>query len=471
MSPPLATSRAGGSALRPRLDPAIAARFAASAATAEGADLRTEDVAGWLAERARAHRFRVDRVPFAELDGWSFEEGTGNLRHRSGGFFSVEGVRVSKDTGLYREWQQPIICQPEVGILGILVKEFDGVLHCLMQAKMEPGNVNLLQLSPTVQATRSNYRRVHKGASVKYLDFFTDPGRARVLVDSMQSEHGSWFYRKSNRNIIVEALGDVPADDDYRWLTFGQVAELLHRDNVINMDFRTVLACAPLPDADGAALHADAELRSWITEARSRREVRSELLPLDHVDGWKRGERSIDHEAGRYFSVVGVSVEAGNREVTGWSQPLLKPHGLGITAFLTRRFDGVLHVLTHARAEAGLQSPAEFSPTVQSTPSNHAHHPPEDRPPFLDEVLAAEPGRVWYEAVHSEEGGRFLDAESRYLLVHADEGGDPPPDSEYRWVTPAQLTSLVQYGHYVNVEARTLLACLNAAIALGKGTP
>ncbi len=29
-------------------------------------------------------------------------------------------------------------------------------------------------------------------------------------------------------------------------------------------------------------------------------------------------------------------------------------------------------------------------------------------------------------------------------------------------MTPGQLTSLVRHGHYVNVQARTLLACLNA---------
>lgn len=65
--------------------------------------------------------------------------------------------------------------------------------------------------------------------------------------------------------------------------------------------------------------------------------------------------------------------------------------------------------------------------------------------------------------MHAEEGGRFLNAESRYLIVEADEDEaplDPPPG--YRWVTPAQLTTLVRHGHYVNVQGRTLLACLNA---------
>ncbi|WP_372347700.1 NDP-hexose 2,3-dehydratase family protein [Streptomyces sp. KL116D] len=61
--------------------------------------------------------------------------------------------------------------------------------------------------------------------------------------------------------------------------------------------------------------------------------------------------------------------------------------------------------------------------------------------------------------MHAEEGGPILNAENRCLVVEADALLDPPPG--YAWVT-AQLTSLVQHSHYLNVQARTMLACLNA---------
>ncbi|MFF7637022.1 NDP-hexose 2,3-dehydratase family protein [Kitasatospora sp. NPDC008050] len=458
-----------GVAVQPREDGNLSARIAVSATTAQGAQLRTEDFRGWLAERGRANTFRVDRIPFAELIGWSFEESTGNLVHRSGRFFTVEGLRVTEEDGPYgdgpyAQWHQPIIKQPEVGILGILVKEFGGVLHFLMQAKMEPGNPNLLQLSPTVQATRSNYTKAHQGGDVKYIEYFVGPGRGRVIADVLQSEHGSWFFRKSNRNMLVEAEGDVPLLDDFCWLTLGQINELLREDNVVNMDSRTVLSCLPYPDTGTGALLSDIELLSWITNERSRHAVRAECVPLDTVPGWKRGESTIEHEAGRYFKVVAVAVTAGNREVTGWTQPLFEPVGLGVAAFLTRKFAGVPHLLVHARVEGGFLDTIELGPTVQYTPTNYAHLQGKDRPRYLDEVLATAADRIRYEAVHSEEGGRFLNAESRYLIIEADEETaplDPPPG--YAWVTPAQLTSLVRHGHFLNVQARTLLACLEAA--------
>ncbi len=414
-----------------------------------------------MAERARAHRFAVERIPFAALDNWSFAGDTGNLRHHSGRFFTVEGLRVSVDSGPFRHWQQPIIKQPEVGILGILAKEFDGVAHFLMQAKMEPGNRNLLQLSPTVQATHSNYTKVHRGAGVPYLDHFLRPAPGSVAADVLQSEHGSWFFRKSNRNMIVFTRDEVPVGEDFCWLTLGQIGELLHADNLVNMDARTVLSCVPPPGGTGTGSADETDLLSWFTAERSRHRVQAELCPLNAVAGWRSGPFEIEHELGRYFRVVAVAVEAGSREVGGWTQPLIEPRGLGVTAFLTRCVDGVPQLLVHARVEGGFLDTVELSPTVQCLPDNHAWLAPEDRPPFLDTVLRARPEQIRYEAIHSEEGGRFLNAESRYLLVEADDADVPevlPPG--YRWVTPALLSSLVRHGHYLNVQARSLLCLL-----------
>ncbi|MFH8409681.1 NDP-hexose 2,3-dehydratase family protein [Streptomyces sp. NPDC018019] len=467
-------------AVRPREPVSVAGRLARSAAAGRGR-LSTEEFHRWFAARGAAGRFHVERIPFAALRGWSFAPGTGNLVHASGRFFSVEGLHVTVDDGPHREWYQPIIKQPEVGILGILAKEFDGVLHFLMQAKMEPGNRNVLQLSPTVQATRSNYTKVHRGTDVKYIQYFTGPGRGRVLADVLQSEHGSWFLHKSNRNMIVEVDGEVPADDDFCWLTLGQISALLHRDNLVNMDSRTVLAClpayAPPPSAAGrdgfgralarardpeaGALHSDVDLLSWFTAERSRYDVRAERVPLDGLPGWTRRADRIGTADGRWFDVVAVGVQAGNREVTGWTQPLIEPRSRGVAAFLARTIGGVLHVLAHAKVEGGFLDTVELAPTVQCSPENFAR--PGARPPFLDLVLSAAPDRIRYDRVHSEEGGRFLHAENRYLVIEASPDEAPlEPPAGYQWVSVGQLTALVKHGHYVNVQARTLLACLNA---------
>jgi oxidase EvaA len=119
--------------------------------------------------------------------------------------------------------------------------------------------------------------------------------------------------------------------------------------------------------------------------------------------------------------------------------------------------------LVRARLEAGFLDTAEFGPTVQCTPANYAHLPPDRHPMFLETVAAAEPGRIRYSALHSEEGGRFLDTVSRYMVIEADEAMAPlAPPFGFRWVSHGQLAEMARHGHYVNVQARTLLTCLNA---------
>ncbi|MFH9065067.1 NDP-hexose 2,3-dehydratase family protein [Streptomyces coeruleorubidus] len=456
--PSLSRSIAGS-----RWDPGLPERLALSAASRKGVHLQTPEVIDWIDEFIRAHTFQVDRIPFAKLDGWSFAEPTGNLVHHSGRFFTVEGLRVAVGDPVHREWCQPTISQPEVGILGILAKEFDGVLHFLLQAKMEPGNPNLVQLSPTVQATRSNYTKVHRGADVRYLEYFTQPGRCRVIADVLQSEHGSWFLGKFNRNMIIEALDEVPLLDGFCWLTLGQIAELLHRDNTVNMDARTVLSCVPHGDGEGRGLTPDTALMSWFTAERCTQQLRTERVPLGSLPDWTRDETSIRRADDRYFRVVAVSVRGDNREVSRWTQPLFEPVGTGVVAFLTHTFDGVPHVLAHARVEVGFRHTVELGPTVQCVPDNYAHPDGPDRPPYLDDVLTAPVSRIHYDTVHAEEGGRFLGAESRYLLVEADESqARRTPRPGYSWISAGQLTSLVGHSNYLNVQARSLLACLNA---------
>lgn len=444
----------------------------------------------WFAARGAAHRFQVRRIPFSELRQWRFEPGAGGLAHESGKFFQVRGLRVRTNHGPVREWDQPIIHQPEIGILGIATRVVDGVRRFLMQAKMEPGNVNTLQLSPTVQATRSNYTRVHGGKRPQYLDLFTDRTRSSILVDQLQPEQGARFLRKRNRNMIIDVEGEVEPHDDFHWLTLAQIHRLLRADNVVNMDARTVLACASvradaaaLPEGDpptvtaagrrleGFAkdvllslsddepgLHSMDDLVSWLSEMKSRAELSAETIALDELRGWRRTDDEIRHESGRHFSVVAVAVEAGSREVVSWTQPLLRHYSHGLCGFLAQKLGGRLHFLARASVEPGNLDVADVGPTVAVAGSEDGSWE-SPRPPFLDRFLAAPPAAIRYSAVQSEEGGRFYHFQNRYMIVEVPPSEVVPLPDDYVWMTLAQLDELTRFG-MVNIEARNLLACL-----------
>ncbi|WP_409493551.1 NDP-hexose 2,3-dehydratase family protein [Amycolatopsis sp. cmx-11-12] len=478
-------SSAVAALLAPKDDKLMAVRIAESVLAREGAVTTLADFHRWFAEFGQRTKAHVERVPLDKLVDWYRSPETGTIGHRSGKFFTVEGLNVQIPAGPVSNWDQPIINQPEIGVLGILVKEIEGVLHCLMQAKFEPGNRNEIQLSPTVQATRSNYTKVHKGKPVPYLAFFQDAAtRNRVIADVRQSEQGSWFHHKRNRNMVVEVEGDVELLDGFCWLTLGQIHQLLAVDDLVNMDARTVLSCLPFAGVDvlpalssgtdqfrdslvrsycgvqGSLCSTD-EVLSWITEVRTRTEVHTSAIPLNAVRQWYRTEEKIAHTSGRYFDVIGVDVRAGGREVGHWMQPMIAPIGRGVVALVVRQVQGVLHALVHARTEPGYVDVIELAPTVQCTPDNYLSLPAAARPRFLDTVLGAEPGQIRFEAILSEEGGRFYHARNRYLVVEVDE--DPDLEhSDFRWVTLHQLVDLLRHSHYLNIQARSLVACLHS---------
>lgn len=472
------------------------ASFLRSALTTESRFQTLDEFLAWFQSRRAANRFVVEQIPFAEMDQWYFADDPYRLVHRSGKFFIVEGARIRTNYGPVPEWDQPIITQPEIGILGIITKVFGGTRYFLMQAKMEPGNVNTLQLSPTVQATKSNYTQVHQGKLPLYLEYFLDRSKARILVDQLQSEQGARFLGKRNRNMIVEVAEDVELHDEFCWLTLGQIKQLLRLDNVVNMDARTVLSCIPFVNVDwkhyyAASPQADAEhfdvfdyrltgfakdvflsmldrtpirrtldeIISWFTELKTRYEKSVERIPLNEVRRWIHTDYEIQHETGQHFSVIAVSVQAGNREVVSWTQPLLKHANYGVVGFLAQKIGGTLHFLVRACLEPGTLDIIELGPTVAC--SNAAERAKRAQsPPFLDLFLNPLAGEVRYAAIQSEEGGRFYHFQNRYMILELlpDTLLDLPEN--YIWMTLGQIIDFTKYS-YFNIEARNLIACLS----------
>lgn len=470
--------------------------FLHSALTETSRFQSTESFLKWFRARERAKSFRVNRIDLDKIDKWSFEETSGDLVHASGRFFRIEGLHVQTNFGLVREWEQPIINQPEIGILGIVTRIFDGVRYFLMQAKMEPGNINIMQLSPTVQATRSNYTQAHKGKLPPYLEYFLDRTRSKFLVDQLQSEQGTRFLRKRNRNMIVEIDSEIEIKEDFCWLTLGQIKRLSTVPNLVNMDSRSVLSCIPYDDEEmrrayeegklddflsstmpakldgfsyelvasacdeAHAEHSRNGVLSWFAEQKTRYDLRTVYRPLRDIKNWIRTKSEISHETGRYFSVVGVSVEAGSREVASWMQPLVKSSRPGITGVICQKRNGVLHFLLQARLEPGTLDLVEFAPTVSCTAGENSIY--EQKPsPYAKYFVAPDPKWVRYSAMQSMEGGRFYHDQNRYIVLEMDSEENIPLSNGYIWLTLSNILNLLRYSNHINVESREIIACLN----------
>lgn len=462
--------------------------FLKSAFTLDNPLISTKEALLWLTIQNEKVNVIINKTDFNKLNLWNV--GGESIKHQTGRFYSIEGISVHTNWINKAEWDQPIINQPEIGYLGFITKEFNGILHFLLQAKIEPGNVNYVQLSPTLQATRSNYSQVHKGKKPLYLDYFQKARPDQILLDQLQSEQGARFLRKRNRNIIIKIDEDVPVYDNFIWLTLGQLKKLMHQNNLVNMDTRTVISGIPFgsfePDVIGffnflgfekegndyqksffksalsntGSLHTTENIITFLTQYKSVFDLYVRQVPLKKMRNWVFGESEIYHEEHKYFKVIAVDVEIGNREVVKWSQPMIEPAQEGLCAFVCKEINGILHFAVQAKLECGNHDIIEFAPTVQCLTGNY-RQTKEGALPFLDYVMNAKPGQIVFDALQSEEGGRFFREQNRNMIVIAgDEISVELPD-KYIWMTLNQLYTFLKFNNYLNIQARSLIAAIS----------
>lgn len=457
--------------------------FLKSAITEENKYISTTDAITWIKERNNANNVEVEKVPFNELKQWEIDKKTGKIAHESGKFFSIEGIHVETNWGKVSEWEQPIINQPEVGYLGIITKEFNGILYFLLQAKVEPGNVNNVQLSPTLQATRSNYSQVHKGKKPKYLEYFRNAQKKQILLDQLQSEQGARFLQKRNRNMIIKVEESIELEDDFIWLTLGQIKKLISYDNLVNMDTRTVISGIPFGEYTdkvkrileqhsnrlnqqmlSSSMNTDVymysfdEIIMWLTNLKCTYDLNVTRKSLFDINDWVMDDMSIHHRDGKYFKVIATKVEISNREVTSWYQPLIEPVEEGIIAFVFKKFNDVPHFLVQAKLECGNFDILELAPTVQCITGSYKNS---KEVPYLDYVLQANESQIKHDSLQSEEGGRFYKEQNRNMIIEADDNFNIQLPDNFIWVTLNQLNSFLKFNNYLNIQARSLLSTIN----------
>lgn len=203
----------------------------------------------WYKRIVKNSNVKVKSIPLNKCKNWS-QKKNGSIIHSSGKFFKVEGIRVIKSFNreLNKTWDQPIITEPGYngGILGLIRKKIKNFPHYLINAKFEPGNYNLIQLSPTVQATFSNIKKAHGGRDVKFINFFKYPKKnhCQIIFKQWVSEEGGRLRNKRNLAMIVNYQGDKDLDisSDYKWVTLKQIKELILEDAIVNPHLRTLVS-------------------------------------------------------------------------------------------------------------------------------------------------------------------------------------------------------------------------------------
>jgi oxidase EvaA len=431
-----------------------------------GSDLLTskEEVASWLALVRASERFEVAPMPLERSHAWSHDKGI--IRHATGRFFGIIGLTWT-EAGTPR-WQ-PFIDQREIGTLGFIARRREKGIDLLVHAKTEPGNVGVVQLAPTCQATASNRECVHGGEPPPYSRYFSG-SIGEIVSDSLQSEQGTRFFGKLNRNILV--LDDrIEAEyGQHRWIPFALFKQLLTDDFMINTDARSVLCTTDWKRLLGQAglpallFRGDDNFSQGLKKsfcAPVRREAVEDLravlrilrknapetafCPLGAMPEWRLDASSPTTITNGQLSIRHIHVHAQTREVNDWDQPIFDNHFEQMVDLDCGWENGVIRFAFRAYWEPGLRAGVELGPTRIA-----------ERAGSAGAASFSPPGKILLSVRQSDEGGRFFQDIAQYRIIDI---GEIQPENGLIQLTLSEIACLLPQGIFNN-EARSAISLL-----------
>ena len=434
----------------------------------------TKDILSWLHNKSLSTNVELKKISLNDCFPWYYDENLGEIRNTKGSFFQIGGLVQTLENGITRE--QPIIIQNEIGFLGIICCKINNIWHYLMQAKIEPGNVNVVQLSPTIQATKSNFTQQHGGAKPKYLEYFLNMNPDDILVDQIQSEQSSRFLGKRNRNVILIVHQQLKENESHKWMTLSQIKELMHCDNLVNMDTRTVLSCIPyvlLKDEESDIPFEDKELFKKSAKSLDRKTIvniyskindykmfkKSSItkIPLFQLKDWKMIDGIFKNTKKYPFEVIFCNVTIEGREVTNWNQPLFAATGVATFGLFCCVDNGIYKFLIKIKPEIGCFDSIEIGPTVQEE-ADTLEKRDSITAYFYEKLNKKE--NIISDVVLSEEGGRFYQEQNRNVIIQIEKNEIQQLPPEYVWSDYGTLNILTQVNNCLNIQLRNLLSIL-----------
>lgn len=407
-------------------------------------------------DRSRSD-FAVQQVRAVEAEDWSLREGA--LQHRSGGFFSVTGIRDAAGEAV-------MLYQPQAAITGVITARIGGVRHFLLQARAEPGCVGSAQFGPTVQSTPANFMRLHGGGATPLVDAFIglDPSIS-VLGDTTQLDLGERYLCKSKRSIILETQAPPAPPPAFTWATPKAIREAVCKSAFLNTDLRSIIAVSDWSaDDDTGELSPVSETvrKSLLSPVRADviGEVATRLsghvrpaarfVPLDALQNWRETEWGWGERVGTQgFAIDFFKVSASYREKASWTQPLVNSGSDGHVVLACRERSSLLEMFVRVAPERGLVTGAALAPSCVRYPGAAGHVPS-----WLAQA------KVWASSRESDEGGRFFCDTSLYEMVRTDDV--VADEGSGFWLRLSELKLFLRMSNVCTIQLRGIASHLLA---------
>jgi oxidase EvaA len=414
-----------------------------------------EDLSIYFQELKNNSKASTDFVGLKDLDLWNFDL-NGNFSHKSGKFFKVSGID-------YENINSGILLQPEIGTLGLICTLIDGILHFLIQFKGEPGSVDYFQLSPTIQATKSNYSKVHGGALPPYWEEFSELPREQIVYEGILSEQGTRYFQKYSRNVITYSEDILNEIDNFKWMTLGQLYEFNNIDNSINSCLRSVLSLLNPQMNLKQDILKNENLRYLLNDNKDNYKVESKIQDniknfYNEKDDLIEFKTDLDD-----FSIRGLQVNIKGREVSSWYQPIVVEEKTFDYYLFRVIINNKVNYLWRITKEPGYSFGFMYGPTILDTSYLKNKNDLEKIKKEFANIAKVSLNKVF---TMSEEGGRFWKSIARHHIYDVLLDSKEELPQEFSIFDEYETYKLLESG-FLSIEARSLLYFANSLRTAG----
>ena len=408
----------------------------------------------WLQQQRKKQFLTINKINLSKLQKWVFNKK--EMYHESKRFFRIVGIKINSNFYKKKIWYQPIIVQKEIGILGI-IKNIKTNKY-LLQAKVEPGNINKIQISPTVQATKSNYSRIHGGKTIPYLAYF----KRKNNNFSLQTEQAFRYFNKKNSNIVTFVSKKIDVNKKFRWFSKAEIINLLKERNLINMDTLSVFSSFINKEKIDLPVNTRKDILKWKNSLNQKFFLKNKIVSLNLVKEWKLTKRKIYHQTNDYFSIIGIKVKTNEREITGWSQPIIQGSKMAFAGYLIKRFNNTNHYLCRYILKPGSKT-STYTCSVNTSKFNN-YKKNKDLTDFqkklISDYFVNSKVEKLYDNILSDEGGRFYHSQIRYMAHKLDKKQNIKLPENYIWLSQNQIIDFIKK-QQIDIEARLLFGIVN----------
>lgn len=239
---------------------------------------------------------------------WIFREK--KLTNQKSDFFNIGLYKTLSSTSQF------LIEQKLPALVVLLIAEIQGEDFAILNCRFEPGLIDKINFTSTIQSTPNNYLQSHKGKSTHFIEVIDQPNKyGEVIYDGVQFDWGNFYITKTKRYLMIK-LNTIPElPSGFVWFQIKKFKQLVMEKQLITNDLRVCIALL-----QGLSKQKQ-QLKTEVSPAYLNHSLECIPFSINSTD-------SLNHR------IVFCKVTTQTREVKSWIQPLIspsKPITIGLT--------------------------------------------------------------------------------------------------------------------------------------------